>query len=116
MTKMAKVWHNAERGGWFYMLDMRDPVGPFETWGTAIVECRRVAGVKTVLKARDLSRVELERIVDTAQTMLWATEIDGVDFWDADTQWTWERVEEIAAAMIRAGLRPPYSSDAEDAA
>jgi hypothetical protein len=27
---MAKVWHQADRGGWFYMLDMNSPVGPFD--------------------------------------------------------------------------------------
>jgi hypothetical protein len=37
---MAKVWHQADRGGWFYMLDMNSPVGPFDSWVTAVDKLR----------------------------------------------------------------------------
>jgi hypothetical protein len=43
---MAKVWHQADRGGWFYMLDMNSPVGPFDGWVTAVDKLREEARVK----------------------------------------------------------------------
>jgi hypothetical protein len=43
---MAKVWHQADRGGWFYMLDMNSPVGPFDNWVIALDKLRDEAKIK----------------------------------------------------------------------
>jgi len=53
--------------------------------------------------ARDLTRSQLEKIVDTAQRALWEGD---ADIFDPDTEWSWERVEQIAGALTDAGLRP----------
>jgi hypothetical protein len=67
-------------------------------------------------RASDLTREQLERIVDTAQRALWQESVSEADFtsapgdpevWNCDTEWSWERVEEIAGALTAADLRPP---------
>lgn len=61
--------------------------------------------------AKDLSREELERIVTRAQEMFWSTGEAGALTWDSDTEWSWERVEDIAGVMIELGLRPEEGGD-----
>jgi hypothetical protein len=53
--------------------------------------------------AHDLTREQLEKIVDTVQRSLWEGD---ADIFDPDTEWNWERVEQIADALTDAGLRP----------
>jgi len=52
--------------------------------------------------ARDLTRAELETIVETAQRAFWG--FNGG--FEPDTEWNWDRVEQIAGVMSDAGLRP----------
>lgn len=62
--------------------------------------------------AKDLTREELELIVTTAQEMFWTTYTkQQVTVWDRDTEWNWERVEEIAGVMDKLGLRPEQGHD-----
>jgi hypothetical protein len=61
---------------------------------------------------KDLSRDELEAIVETAQRAFW---LNGLDDWDTDTQWSWERVEDIAGVMVYFGLRPTTVVESDDA-
>jgi hypothetical protein len=118
--RMAKVFFS-EGGtaapsiatGWYYQVDLEDPKGPFDTQLDAgkaaratIVETAEAIPIRS---AKQLTRGQLERIVDEAQRALWLQECDdagGNLVWHPDTEWSWERVEQIAGAMIDAGLRP----------
>jgi hypothetical protein len=58
--------------------------------------------------AKDLTREELERIVDTVKEKLWLND-EGI--WDVDTPWDWNRIETIAEVMADLGMRPDTGSE-----
>ncbi len=94
--------------GWYYWIVSKGgEKGPFPSCAEAVTACRLAVAVKKMLTAADLSREELERIVTAAQQALWLESTDGDrQGWDPDTQWSWERIEQIAEVMIDLGLRP----------
>ncbi len=61
--------------------------------------------------AKDLTRGELELIVSTTQQALWLARGGPKGKWDADKEWSWDHVEDIAGSLIDAGLRPDYGSE-----
>lgn len=61
--------------------------------------------------ARELTREQLEKIVDTAQRALWELH-PGAFYYD--TEWSWDRVEQIAGALTDAGLRPDEEPETEE--
>jgi hypothetical protein len=63
-----------------------------------------------VKTAKDLSREQLERIADVAQRALWLED----ETWNPDTEWSWDRVESIAGALIDADMKPAPIPDGRD--
>ena len=60
------------------------------------------------IRAKMLSRDQLEALVTLAQTQFWLRLDDDTDkpIWDPDTEWSWDRMEAIAGAFADAGLKP----------
>lgn len=69
---------------------------------------------KDTLPAKPSKRPKstLVGIVETIQEVLWLDrDEDEVPFWNKDKEWTVGSIEDVADALIRAGLRPPVSDD-----
>lgn len=91
---------NVERCGDGLNFDYR-PNG--DGTATAVPFARR-PGMKT---AKDLTREQLEQIVTAAQELFWSHDDENDNrVWDPDTEWSWDRVEQIAGVMIELGLQP----------